>query len=218
MSRRFAGSLALSFAAAWAGVALVALPTACSSTLSQPFEQLKQQPITIYRLQNFEPPQAQAGAPVGLPSLPPQIQQWLGAGAQLLPPGLLPPGLIPGSAGAPPPQDAPRFYNFRILGTMNVTDSKMHDEILSLFGKDSNFETPKQACMYAEFGFQIGQGPPPGTPQGAPVASPPADILVSLSCDQVQMSNYGWPYGAKTGLPSDTSKRLHDIIRRAFGG
>ena len=195
--------------------------TACSSSLSQPFQNLKGQPITIHRLQNYEPQPAAAGA-AGLPgaaSLPPQIQQWLGAGAALLPPGLIPPGLIPGSPAAPAATDVARFYNFRILGTMNVTDAKMRDEILELFGKESNFEAPKQSCMYAEFGFQIGQAPPPGTIQGAPVSGgAPADILVSLSCDQVQMHNYGWPYGTKTGLQDDTSKKIIAIVQRAFGG
>jgi hypothetical protein len=193
--------------------------TACSSSLSQPFENLKSQPITIHRLQNYEPPAQTAAAGVpGMPALPPQIQQWLGAGAALLPPGLLPPGLLPGSTPAAPTGDVPRFYNFRILGTMSVTDAKMRQEILDLFGKESNFQTPKQSCMYAEFGFQIGQPPPPGTPPGVPTSSAPADILVSLSCDQVQLNNYGWPYGTKTGLGPDTSKKIISIVQRAFGG
>ena len=194
--------------------------TACSSSLSQPYEQKKNEPITIFRLQNFEPPQQQAqqGAPPGqIPGLPPQIQQWLQGAAQALPPGLLPPGLIPGTA--PPPQAAqvPRYYNFPILGSMSITDKKMREDILDLFGHESNFQTPKQSCMYAEFGFQIGQAGPPGV-QGAPTTNAPADILVSLSCDQVQMFNHGWPYGSKTGLGPDTSKKIIAIVQKAFGG
>jgi hypothetical protein len=209
---------AVAFVAAGCLFALGTQP-ACSSSLAQPFQQLKGQPITIHRLQNYEPQPAAGGAVPGAPALPPQIQQWLGAGAALLPPGLIPPGLIPGSPSAPVAQDVPRFYNFRILGTMSVTDAKMRDEILELFGKEGNFEAPKQSCMYAEFGFQIGQAPPPGTPQGAPVSGgPPADILVSLSCDQVMMHNYGWPHGTKTGLQDDTSKHIIAIVQRAFGG
>jgi hypothetical protein len=198
----------------------VSAGTACSSTLAQPFQNLRNQPVTIHRLQNYEPQVAQAGAPAipGLPAIPPQIQQWLSGAGALLPPGLIPPGLLPGTQGQPGAQDAPRFYNFRILGTMQVTDAKMQEEILELFGKESNFQAPRQSCMYAEFGFQIGQPPPPGTPQGAPVANPPADILVSLSCDQVEMKNYGWPYGAKTGMGPDTSQKVIAIVRRAFGG
>jgi hypothetical protein len=203
-----------------AALALVQTQTACSSSLSQPFEQKKSEPITIFRLQNFEPPQAQAqqapGA-AGLPGLPPQIQQWLQGAAQALPPGLLPPGLIPGATPMPAAATVPRYYNFPILGSMSITDKKMREDILELFGKESNFQTPKQSCMYAEFGFQIGQAGPPGV-QGAPTTSAPADILVSLSCDQVQMFNYGWPYGSKTGLGPDTSKKIIAIVQKAFGG
>lgn len=201
------------------GVALALGSTSCSSSLSQPFANLKNQPITIYRLQNFEPPAAQAAQAPGAVQVPPQIQQWLSAGAALLPPGLIPPGLLPGAAPAPTPdQNVPRFYGFRILGSTAVTDAKQREEILELFGKDGNFDLPKQSCMYAEFGFQIGQPPPPGAPMGTPSSSAPADILVSLSCDQVQMHNYGWPYGTKTGLTDDTSKRIIAIVQKAFGG
>lgn len=202
----------------FAAAGLVLAQTACSSSLAQPFEQKKQEPITIFRLQNFEPPQEQAGAAAASPiQLPPQIQQWLSGAAQALPPGLIPPGLLPGGTPAQSAQNVPRFYNFRILGSMSVTDKKMREEILDLFGKESNFQTPKQSCMYAEFGFQIGQPPPPGV-QGAPTTALPADILVSLSCDQVQMFNYGWPYGSKVGLGPDTSKKIIAIVQKAFGG
>ena len=215
--KRFAATL-LVVGGSIFGLASSAGLTGCSSSLSQPFQQLKNQPITIYRLQNYEPPAAQEGVLPGAAAIPPQIQQWLSAGAALLPPGLIPPGLIPGTTSAAAPQEAPRFYNFRVLGSVSVTDAKMQEEILSLFGTESNFTTPKQSCMFAEFGFQIGQPPPPSTLQGAPSTSPPADILVSLSCDQVQMFNYGWPYGAKTGLGPDTSKKIVGIVQRAFGG
>ena len=194
--------------------------TGCSSTLAQPFQGMKAQPVTVYRLQNYEPPQAAAGA-AALPNvIPPQIQQWLSAGAQMLPPGLLPPGLLPGGTPAPAGSDVPRFHNFRILGSMAVTDSKQHDEVLDLFGHDSNFVAPRQSCMFAEFGFQIGYGAAPGAPPGMPPAggAPPADILVSLSCDQVAMINYSWPYGTKTGLSGDASKRIIAIVQKAFGG
>ncbi len=197
--------------------------TSCSSTLSQPFANLKSQPITVFRLQNWEPPQAQPGAAAvpGANLIPPQIQQWLAGAAQALPPGLIPPGLLPGSTPAPAAADAPRFYNFRIIQSVVVSDPKQQEEILDLFGKDSNFEVPRQQCpqIYAEWGFQIGQGAPPGAPPGTPPAgSAPADILVSESCDQVQMFNYGWPYGQKTGLTADAQKKVDQIIRRAFGG
>jgi hypothetical protein len=191
--------------------------TGCSSSLAQPFEGMKSQPVTVHRLLDYEQQQAQAGAAPGLPQLPPQIQQWLSGAAAALPPGLIPPGLLPGTT-APPAENVQRFYNFRIVGTTSVTDNKTREEIIELFGKESNFQNPRQSCMYAEFGFQIGQPMPGGTVQGAPNPNAPADILVSLSCEQVQMFNHAWPYGTKTGLTPDASKKVLEIVRRTFGG
>ncbi|MDB4936035.1 MAG: hypothetical protein JWP87_3007 [Labilithrix sp.] len=202
-------------------VALFLSTTGCSSALSQPFAGMKSQPVTVYRLQNYEPPAAAANTGAVPAGIPPQIQQWLSAGAQLLPPGLLPPGLLPGGTPAPAAGgDVPRFHNFRILGSMAITDKTLHDEVLDLFGHESNFTQPRQSCMFAEFGFQIGYGAPPGAPPGTPPAGgqPPADILVSLSFDQVQMIGYQWPYGTKNGLTADSSKQIVAIVRKAFGG
>ena len=195
--------------------------TGCSSALSQPFASMKSQPVTIYRLQNYEPPAAAAAPGIPAAGIPPQIQQWLTAGAQLLPPGLLPPGLLPGGTPAPAAAaDVPRFHNFRILGSMAVTDKTQHDDILDLFGHESNFQQPKQSCMFAEFGFQIGYGAPPGAPVGTLPAGgqPPADILVSLSCDQVSMVGYQWPYTTKNGLTTDSAKKIVAMVQKAFGG
>ncbi len=202
-------------------LALFASTSGCAGALSQPFAGMTSQPVTIYRLQNYEPPAATAAAaPGALPAgIPPQIQQWLSAGAQLLPPGLLPPGLLPG--GTPLPNasaDVPRFHNFRILGSVAITDKTQHDDVLDLFGHESNFVLPRQSCMFAEFGFQIGYGAPPTAGAAAPGGGVPADILVSLSCDQVQMINYSWPYGTKNGLSTDSSKKIVAMVQKAFGG
>ena len=205
---------------AFAALVLVST-TGCSSALSQPFASMKSQPVTIYRLQNYEPPQAAATPGLPAAGIPPQIQQWLTAGAQLLPPGLLPPGLLPGGAPAPAAAaDVPRFHNFRILGSMAVTDKTQHDDVIDLFGHESNFTQPKQSCMFAEFGFQIGYGAPPGAPIGTAPAGgqPPADILVSLSCDQVSMVGYQWPYNTKNGLTTDSAKKIVAMVQKAFGG
>jgi hypothetical protein len=195
--------------------------TGCSSSLAQPFEQMKGQPITIHRLQNFEPPTAAPAQPgaAAIPGIPPQIQQWVSGAASMLPPGLIPPGLIPGTTPTPAQPDAPKFYNFRILGSVQVSDSSMRDDINKLFGTESSFEAPKQSCMYAEFGFSIGNATGAAPVQGAPpAAGTPADILVSLSCDQVQLMTYAWPYSTKTGLTADTSKKIIAIVQKAFGG
>ncbi len=170
-------------------VVAVALSTGCAS-LSPPFDKMKDSQMTVYRLQNFEPPaqaQAQAAAPAGL-ALPPQIQQWITAGASLLPPGLLPPGLVPGTAPqAEAAADAPRFHGFRILEYRQVSDTGIKGDIVDLFGHGSNFQSSPATCMYAEFGYAIAQ----------PNAPMPADILVSLSCEQVQS------YQLRLALPPD---------------
>jgi hypothetical protein len=203
------------------GSLFVILAQGCSSTLSQPFQNLKDQPIYAFRLQPFEPPAAAAGATPASPfPIPPQLQQWMTAGAQYLPPGLLPPGLLPGGTPAQPAaSNAPRFHNYVIIQQALVSDKKVHDEILDLLGKESNWEIPRVSCQQytPEFAFAVGM-PPGGAPgAAAPVAAVPAEILVSLSCESVQMFNYSWPYGQKTGITADSAKRIYAIVQNVFG-
>jgi hypothetical protein len=193
-----------------AQLALAAASSTGCASLSPPFSDMKGSQMTVYRLQNYEPPQqapTQAPAQGGL-QLPPQIQQWIAAGASLLPPGLLPPGLVPGSAPPPaPPADAPRFHAFRILEWQPVNDPSVKSDIVDTFGHSSNFANPQFSCMYAELGFAIAQ---PSNPV-------PADILVSLSCQQVQAFNFAWPY-PQTGITPDTEKKLAQIAQKVFAG
>jgi hypothetical protein len=190
-----------------AALASAALSMGCA-TVSPPFDKMKDQQMTVYRLQNYEvqqPPQAPAGA-TGM-QLPPQIQQWIAAGASLLPPGLLPPGIVPGSApAAPPPPDVQRFHNFRILDYQPVNDPSVKRDLVDVFGHGSNFQNATSNCMFAEFGFAMAQ------PNG-----PTADILVSLSCEQAQAFNIAWPY-PQTGLTPDASKKIASIAQRVFQG
>jgi hypothetical protein len=194
---------------------------ACKGSPASPFDRLKDSPITVYRLQNFEPqPQAAApamGTPGGtslIPGLPPEIQNWVQQGASglgaLLPPGLIPPGLIPGvgTPGAMPTAqpDAPRFEGFRILGQAQVMDSKLREQIIDIFGYDSSFAAKKSPCLYPEVGISFTQVP-----------QPPADVLVSFSCNQAQGRNFTWPH-KDNGLTEDTSKKLVRITQSLFGG
>jgi hypothetical protein len=181
----------------------------CASNPVAPFDSFKDAPITAYRLQNYEPPpQATATptAPGQIPGLPPEIQKWLQAGAQMLPPGLLP-GLGVPAAPAPAVDNTPRFHNFRVLGMpANVIDSRLRDELINVFGFEKNFDDTHGSCVYAEFGFSF-----------ARIGQPPADVLVSLSCDQVQAQNFLWPHRS-TGLTSDSATRIVKVSQAIFVG
>ena len=204
-SSRSSGSAAAPLVLALA----LAATTGCSS-LAAPFNGMKDSQMTVYRLQNFEPPAApaQAATPGGAFQLPPQIQQWIQAGASLLPPGLLPPGLIPGAApAAPVAASAPRFHNFRVLDYQQVTDASIKSDMLDALGHQGNFQNPTSSCMYAELGVAISQ---PNNPT-------PADVLISLSCQQVQEFNFAWPYQQR-GLTPDTDKTFAKIAQRVFQG
>jgi hypothetical protein len=199
---------------AQAGFLLLTLAaTEGCSSLSAPFDKLKDEPMTIYRLQNYEPqtaaPTPAAGAtPAAVPGLPPQLAQWAQQAAQLLPPGLIPPGLIPGAPATPAaavPENVPRFHDFRILAYQQISDSGQRGDIVDVFGHESNFQDKYENCFFPEFGFAIAQ------PSGQP-----ADILVSLSCQQVKAFNFNWPY-SKIGLPPDTQKKIAAIVSKAFG-
>lgn len=190
-------------------VSIAATSSAGCASLSPPFDTMKGSAMTVYRLQNFEAPeQAPASAaPSGL-QLPPQIQQWIQAGASLLPPGLLPPGLIPGAAApAPIAPDAPRFHGFRILEWQAVNDAGVKGDILATFGHASSFAAAQSTCMYAELGFAIAQSNGPT----------PADILVSLSCEDIQAYNFVWPY-SQMGITPDTEKKFAQIEQKVFVG
>lgn len=201
--QRFLTALTLSFGFVAVG---------CAGRPASPFDQMQNAPITVFRLQNYEPPpQAQASIPTQpgmIPGIPAEIQQWIQAGASMLPPGLLPPGLLPGQPPPPTPQadNAPRFYGFRILGQAPVTNEKLRDELISLFGHEKNFDGASSGCMYAELGVSF-----------ARLNQPPADILVSLSCDQVQAQNFQWPHRGR-GLTPDTVKRLVNVSQSVFVG
>jgi hypothetical protein len=199
-------------AAVAVGLVALAGTTGCQPGLSPPFDTMKGAQMTVYRLQNYVPPTTTPAAPaLGGIQLPPQIQQWISAGASLIPPGLLPPGLLPGTSPAPVQGDTQRFpptpQGFPILGYQQVTDPGLASDILDTLGHASNFQPPSQSCMYAELGIAIAQA---GNPQ-------PADFLVSLSCMQIQASNMQWPY-QNTGLNQESEKKFAAILQRAFGG
>ncbi len=196
---------------ALAGVLLFVAEGCGGSALAQPFESLKGANITLYRQQNSEPPPTPAQAqPQGPLQLPPQVTQF-GAAVAAQYPGLAPLlNMIPGQGAnaTPPAPDAPRFHDFRILGWVPLNDAALRTELLDVLGHESNFTTPKETCMYAEMGVSIAQ----------PNNQPPADVLVSLSCANVRTFGFAWPYGNATGLTPDATKRLVQLMSKAFAG
>jgi hypothetical protein len=190
-------------------LALTALPAlaGCAPTLSQPFASLGTATVTIYRLQNVEPTAAQQAPGAVTFQIPKEVQQLISGAAALLPPGLIPPGLIPGTPPAAPPtaQDL-RFRGFRVISWQTISDPAQKTEVLDILGHGSNFGPLQSTCMYAEFGFAI--QPAPGAPTD--------DVLVSLSCGQVQAFNFTWPY-ATTGITGDAAKRIVAVATKTFG-
>ena len=188
---------------------LLLMSTQACASLSPPFDKMKDQQMTVFHLQNYEPPQAPVAAPGAAPGalgIPPQITQWATQTAQSLGLGsLIPPGLVPGAAPPPPAMNVPHFHDFRILRTQQVTDSSTRSDIVDVFGHESNFTEKYESCFFPEFGFAIAQ------PNG-----PTADILVSFSCQQVRAFNINWPY-SKIGIPPDTQKKLAAIVSKVFG-
>ena len=86
-------------------------------------------------------------------------------------------------------------------------DQNVSGQVIDTLGHQSNFMAPPENCMYAELGISIAQANNPT----------PANILVSLSCQQVQAFNFQWPY-QQTGLTPDTEKKFVTIAQQVFAG
>src|SRR5438067_770806 len=81
----------------------------------------------------------------------------------------IPPGMNPNAPAAPAAAAVPRFHDFRILANQAITDSSAQNDLLDVFGHESNFTEAKETCFFPEFGFAMAQ------PNG-----PVADVLVSF--------------------------------------
>ena len=182
---------------------------ACQESLSPPFDQLKAADMTVYRLQNFEPPPAPTAAVPTIPGLPGNIQipDLVNKGQELLKSWGLPP--IPGlpalGGGAPAPDNTQRFYAYRILAVKAVGDPDQKSDSATLFGTPGNFSDKSDTCMYPEFGVAILN----------PANGQHFDLAVSASCAQVRALNFQWPY-AQIGVPPSTSRKLVEIVKRVF--
>lgn len=197
----------------------------CASRTA-PFDTMDKAQITVLRLQGVEPPpQAIPAAPqagpggfpaIPIPGLTPEQQAQLQQGGnqllQMLPPGLLPPGLIPGATpqpqAVPQQQQMPRFKGFIILAQMPLSDVKVKDEILDLFGSEKSFQAGHAPCFTPGMGVAMMSPDKPG--------QPPVELLVSLSCNQAMGDGFKWPYKAN-GFTPDTSQRLAKVYEKLWG-
>jgi hypothetical protein len=200
------------------GLAAVACAaaTGCAAKPAAPFDTIKNANTTLLRLQNYEPPAAQMTVPgvPAIPGIPPEIQQWAQQAApalqQLLPPGLLPPGLL----GAPTLPASPqaqqqgfRFHNRLVLGTAQVMDEDLREDLGKLLGDEDNFQPEHQGCDYAELG--MGWSPQPGMA--------PYEILISFSCNNIRAAQgFAWPHASGIGMKPKLVEGLTQVIQKLF--
>jgi len=194
-------------------VPLAAASTGCAGRAA-PFNSLDKAPMTIMRLQGQEQPQAQQPGAMALPQIPglpipPEFQQNVQQALQglqtMLPPGLIPPGLIPGAPNAQANANLPKFKNFPILAQSPVTDEDARDELLDIFGHESNFTAEKGQCFAPGMGITISRG-----------SEPPVDLLISISCNQAMGDGFKWPYAAN-GFTPDARQRLTHVYEKLWG-
>jgi hypothetical protein len=194
-------------------VSLLAVAQGCGGSLAQPFDQMKNSPMTVYLLKNYQEQEAPApsaatpGQPTGLNTFIQQgaalLQQWF-PGVQL-PAGMIPGAATPGAAPAASPY--PPFHDYTVLAFKQITDSSTQSDVATLFGTDKNFNSQPGACFYPELGFAI------ANPSGQT-----ADILVSTPCSQVRAFNITWPYGGNVGMTDDAKTKIDAIVRKVFSG
>jgi hypothetical protein len=186
----------------------------CASTPAKPFDTMPQSQVTVYRLNNAETPAAAQPAPGALPGpagmipgLPPQVQTWFKGGADGLGglfggiPGLG--GAIPNPAAPPAAQNVPKFHNFSILASQQVTDQDTLKDLSNLLGSDGNFASSQGNCMYPEFGVSFTNG------------GPANDLLISHSCRKIQATTFAWPH-PNAGIKPKTAQSLADIWKKIW--
>jgi hypothetical protein len=129
--------------------------------------------------------------------------------AAALPPGLLPPGLIPGTAApqaAPVQPQVPLYKNsFAITAQMPLTDESLKNEILDILGAKGSFEGSPGQCFTPGMAFSMQR---PG--------QPPADVMISLSCNQVKADGFAWPYKGN-GFSAEAHDKMAAVYTKLWG-
>jgi hypothetical protein len=197
---------------------LVPLAAGCAGRTA-PFNEMDKAQITVLRLSQPPPPVAAAATPTGIPGfnipgLPPEMTQMgnqilQGVGAAL-PPGILPPGLIPGTGampGAAPVQPQVPLYknSFAITAQMPLTDENLKNEILDLLGAKDSFEGQAGQCFTPGMAFSMQR---PG--------QPPADVMISLSCNQAKADGFAWPYKGN-GFSPEAHDKMANVYQKLWG-
>ncbi len=196
---------------------LVPLAAGCAGRTA-PFNEMDKAQITVLRLSQPPPPVAAVtpglipGLP-GIPGLPPEMtamgnQLLQGVGAAL-PPGFLPPGLIPGTSPtpvAPVQPQVPLYKNsFAITAQMPLTDETLKNEILDILGAKGSFEGSPGQCFTPGMAFSMQR---PG--------AAPADVMVSLSCNQVKADGFAWPYKGN-GFSPEAHDKMAAVYTKLWG-
>jgi hypothetical protein len=144
----------------------------------------------------------------GLPSLPipaelQQLGQQVLQGLQGAVPGVIPPGTLPGTQPAQPA--LPQFKGMSIVAQMPVTDEHLKDELLDIFGHESNFSNQVGNCFSPGMGIVMQR---PNAPE--------VDLVVSLSCNQTKIDGARWPYPAN-GFTPEARAHLAKIYEKLWG-
>jgi hypothetical protein len=196
---------------------LVPLAAGCAGRTA-PFNEMDQAQITVLRLS--QPPAAVApvATPTGIPGLAipglsPEMtamgNQLLQGAAAALPPGLIPPGLIPGASptAAAPMQPPVQLYknSFAITAQMQLSDATLKNELLDLLGDDDSFTGQPGQCFTPGMAFSMVR---PG--------QAPADVMVSLSCNQVKADGFQWPYKTN-GFSPEAQSKMAAIYAKIWG-
>ena len=197
---------------------LVPLAAGCAGRTA-PFNEMDKAQITVLRLSQPPPPPAPVSAVPGIPGLPaipgltPEMTAMgntllQGVGAAL-PPGLLPPGLIPGTSAAPaaPVQPQVPLYknSFAITAQMPLTDETLRNEILDILGSEGSFTGQPGQCFTPGMAFSMVR---PGQPA--------ADVMVSLSCNQVKADGFQWPHKSN-GFSQEAQSKMAAVYSKLWG-
>ena len=195
-------------------VALLPLLAGCATMRSAPFDQMDRAQMTVLRLSQPQAPASPMGGMGGLiPGLPipPELQQMgqqVLTGVQNALPSVMP-GMpaIPGLPGMQNPQQPqlPLFKGYAIVTQAPVADAALRDELLDIFGHESNFTSQTQNCFVPGIGLVMQR---PNAPE--------VDLLVSLSCNQAKMDGARWPHPVN-GFTPDTRNHLAAIYQKLWG-